>query len=74
MIDKMKTIFDYKIADINIREDNSFSCYVDGRIYVGRLSILDWGMKAVDFCRGIYSAKQCKAVIKSAIEYRINEN
>lgn len=73
MIDKMKTIFDYKITDINIREDNSFSCYVNGSIYVGSLYVLDWGIKAVTFCRGIYSAKQCKAVIKSAIEYRINE-
>ena len=70
----MKTIFDYQITEINIREDNSFSCYVDGNVYVGSIDILDWGLKAVCFCRNINSAKQCKAAIKSAIEYKINEN
>lgn len=69
----MKTIDDYKITDINIRDDNSFSCYVNGSVYVGSLDVLDWGIKAVTFCRGIYSIKQCKAVIRSAIEYSINE-
>ena len=70
----MKTIFDYKITDINIREDNSFSCYVDGNVYVGSLDILEWGLKAVSYCRNINSIKQCKAAIKSAIEFKINEN
>lgn len=69
----MKTISDYKITDINIREDNSFSCYVDGNVYVGSFDVLEWGLKAVYYCRNINSVKQCKLAIKSAIEFRINE-
>lgn len=69
----MKTIFDYQITDINIREDNSFSCYVDGNVYVGSFYVFG-EIKGIHFCRNINAVKQCKAAIKSAIEFKINEN